>query len=248
MAGNVIDATRSIAEQVGVLRPTPQSSLSGEIGPHHRYGWARGRLADIKAVRAAFGGTVNDVVLATVTNGFRELLLSRGDVVEGRSIRTLVPVSVRAGNAGGVPDNRVSSIWAELPIEIAEPVERLRAVSEQMTGLKESRQAMGGEALTSLSGFAPPMLLALGTRLSARVPQRMMNTVTTNVPGPQIPLYCGGRRVLEVFPFVPMGNSVPIGVAIFSYDGGIFVGVTGDRALHPTSTCGATGSRAGSPS
>jgi WS/DGAT/MGAT family acyltransferase len=228
LAAGAIEGVRSIGEQAGVLRQTAPSSLNGEIGPHRRYGWARGRLADVKAISSDLGGTVNDVVLAAVTSGFRELLLSRGEEVAGRTVRSLVPVSVRAASAKGEPENRVSSMWAELPVGIADPIERLHSISEQLTGLKESRQALGGEVLTSLSGFAPPTLLALSTRLSARLPQRSMNTVTTNVPGPQIPLYTAGRRVLEVFPYVPLGNNVRIGVAIFSYDGGLYVGVTGD--------------------
>jgi diacylglycerol O-acyltransferase len=97
-----------------------------------------------------------------------------------------------------------------------------------MQDLKESKQAVAGEALTSLSGFAPPMLLALGTRVFTHTPQRNVNTVTTNVPGPQRPLYAAGRRMLEAFPYVPIAERVRVGIAIFSYDGGITFGVTGD--------------------
>jgi diacylglycerol O-acyltransferase len=109
----------------------------------------------------------------------------------------------------------------------------LQAVAGQMAGLKESKQAVAGEALTSLSGFAPPMLLALGTRIATRVPQRNINTVTTNVPGPQLPLYAAGRRMLRAFPYVPLAGSVRIGVAIFSYNGQVSFGVTGDYDTAP---------------
>jgi diacylglycerol O-acyltransferase len=102
-----------------------------------------------------------------------------------------------------------------------------------MDGLKESKQAVAGERLTRLSGFAPPMLLALGTRVSARVPQRNINTVTTNVPGPQTPLYAAGRQMLRAFPYVPLAGSVRVGVAIFSYLGEINFGVTGDYDTAP---------------
>jgi hypothetical protein len=97
-----------------------------------------------------------------------------------------------------------------------------------MAGLKESNQAMAGEALTSLSGFAPPLLLALGTRLAFRLPQRNLNTVTTNVPGPQLPLYAVGQRMLKAFPYVPLANQIRVAVAIFSYDGQVNFGITGD--------------------
>ncbi len=216
-----------------LVRRTPPSSLSAPIGPHRRWAWARSRLTDVKAVRAGLGGTVNDVVLTAITNGFRELLLSRGEPVDEVVIRTLVPVSVRRPDERGIPNNKVSAMFAQLPIEIEDPVARLFAVRKQMQGLKHSHQAVAGEALTSMSGFAPPMLLALGTRLAARVPQRNLTTVTTNVPGPQVPLYAGGRRMLESFPYVPLAGTVTVGIAIFSYDGAVNFGVTGDYDRAP---------------
>ncbi|HSD25058.1 MAG TPA: WS/DGAT domain-containing protein, partial [Solirubrobacterales bacterium] len=215
------------------IPPTEPNSLVGNIGPHRRWTWANADLDDMKTIRQAFGGTVNDVILAAISNGFRELLLSRGEDLDGRTVRSMVPVSVRGPEGEGVPDNRVSAMWAELPVGIDDPVEQLRSISAQLEGLKESRQALGGRVLTSMGDFAPPMLLALGTRLAARTPQRAVNTVTTNVPGPQIPLYCWGRRMLAAYPYVPLAGSVRVGVAIFSYDGGIYVGVTGDYDSAP---------------
>jgi len=172
-------------------------------------------------------------VLAAITAGFRELLLSRGEPVD-RVVRTLVPVSVRGRNDRGTAvgdgtfENKVSAMWAELPVGIDDPVDRLRSLSAQLDGLKESKQAVAGEALTSLSGFAPPMLLALGARIATKAPQRNVNTVTTNVPGPQLPLYVLGRRMRQVYPYVPLAGQVRVGVAIFSYDGEVTFGITGD--------------------
>jgi diacylglycerol O-acyltransferase len=217
----------------GLVRPTPHSSLNGPIGPHRRYAWASTSVDDIKRVRKALGGTFNDVVLAAITNGFRELLLSRGEDVD-RVVRTLVPVSVRprddSGKAvgDGTFENKVSAMFAELPIDIDDPAERLHAITAQMDGLKDSKQAVAGEALTSMSGFAPPMLLAMGMRLATRAAQRNVNTVTTNVPGPQFPLYAAGRRMIRAFPYVPLGGQIRIGIAIFSYDGEVNFGITGD--------------------
>jgi diacylglycerol O-acyltransferase / wax synthase len=221
------DTTRGLVGMRGLVRRTPPSSLNGPIGPHRRWSWARSQLSDVKAIRAALGGTVNDVVLACITNGFRELLLARGEPVD-RVVRTMVPVSVRAPGERGTYNNRVSAMFAELPVGIEDPRERLDSIRSQMEGLKESRQAVAGEVLTSLSGFAPPMLLALGERVATRVPQRNINTVTTNVPGPQFPLYAAGRRLLEAFPYVPVAGRVRVGIAIFSYDGALNFGVTGD--------------------
>jgi diacylglycerol O-acyltransferase / wax synthase len=223
----VEDTTRSLIGMRGLVRRTPPSSLHGPIGPHRRWSWARSQLSDVKTVRAALGGTVNDVVLASIANGFRQLLLARGESVD-RAVRTMVPVSVRAPAERGTYNNRVSAMFAELPVGIEDPRERLDSIRTQMEGLKESKQAVAGEVLTSLSGFAPPMLLALGERVARRVPQRNVNTVTTNVPGPQYPLYAAGRRLLEAFPYVPLGGHIRVGVAIFSYDGALNFGVSGD--------------------
>lgn len=214
-----------------VAAPGSVSSLNGPVGPHRRWNWARGRLADIKRIREAHGGTVNDVVLSVIAGGFRTLLLDGHESVEGKSVRTLVPVSVRAEHERGTFNNKVSAMFADLPVGIEDPVARLEAVHEQMQELKQSGQAVAAERLTALGGFAPAMLLALGARVGSRLPQSAVNTVTTNVPGPQKPLYLGGRRMLEAFPFVPVGGSVRIGIAIFSYDGNINFGVTGDAEV-----------------
>ena len=224
-----VNATgRGLASMATLVRPTAPTSLNGPLGPHRRYTWARGRVSDIKTVRGALGGTLNDVVLAAITQGFRELLQARGEDVDGRTVRTLVPVSVRRPSEKGSYNNRVSAMFAELPVGVSDPVERLWTITGQMRGLKESKQAVAGDVLTSLAGFAPPTLLAVGTRVAARAPQRNINTVTTNVPGPRIQLYAAGRRMLEAFPYVPLGGRVRIGVAIFSYLDTLNFGVTGD--------------------
>jgi diacylglycerol O-acyltransferase len=149
-------------------------------------------------------------------------------------VRTMVPVSVRPRNERGtaVGDgqlaNQVSAMFADLPVHAANPVDALRLLSEQLDGLKESRQAVAGEALVALSGFAMPALFALGARAVGRAPNRTVNTVTTNVPGPQFPLYAAGRRCLEMYPYVPIGVQIRVAVAIFSYAGTVGFGITGD--------------------
>jgi diacylglycerol O-acyltransferase len=211
---------RGLWSMSGAAATPPASSLNGPIGPHRRWTWARSQLSDVKRVRAALGGTVNDVVLTAVAGGFRALL----------------PVSVRSNDEHGEHSNRVSAIFANLPVGIEDPVERLAAVRTQMEHLKQSGEAVAGDVLIGLSGFAPAMLLALGLRAASRMPQRSVNTVTTNVPGPQRPLYAAGCRMLECFPYVPLGGHVRIGVAIFSYDGGLTFGVTGDYDEAPDIT------------
>ncbi len=219
---------RGLTATAGVLRPLPASSLTGSIGPHRTWSTAYVHLSDVKAIRSARGGTVNDVVLTLVSGGLRELLQSRDEDVDGRSIRALVPVSVRRPGERGTYNNRVSAMFAELPVGVGDPADRLASVRAQMDGLKQSGQAVAGEVLTSLSGFAPPMLLALGGRIAARSPSLGVQTGVTNVPGPQQPLQTLGRRLLESFPFVPLIGNVRISIAIFSYNGGLYFGVTGD--------------------
>jgi WS/DGAT/MGAT family acyltransferase len=233
VASRAVDVARGFANLRPLLNPNTGTSLNGPIGPHRRWDWARAQLTEVKRIRQLHGGTVNDVVLAAITSGFRDLLRARDESLDGRIIRTLVPVSVRAEDERGVQNNKVSAMFAELPVAIEDPVERLHAVHEQMQDLKHSGQAVAAERLTALGGFAPAMLLSLGGRVATRLPQASVNTVTTNVPGPQHPLFLCGRRMLEAFPFVPLGGWVRIGVAIFSYDGGINFGVTGDFDTAP---------------
>jgi WS/DGAT/MGAT family acyltransferase len=222
-----------------------ESSLNGPIGPHRRWHWAATNIAEIKKIKAAHGGTVNDVVLAAITSGFRALMLSRGEPVEGLFVRTLVPVSLRREDEHGQFNNRVSAMFAELPMGIEDPVERLASIRAQMGDLKEHHQAAAAETLTSLSGFAPPALLALGARLFADVEQHTVQTVTTNVPGPQRTLYAAGRRMLAAYPYVPLAGSVRIGVAIFSYAGNLTFGITGDYDTAPDIEVLARGIQAG---
>jgi WS/DGAT/MGAT family acyltransferase len=211
------------------MRPIASSSLVGQVGPHRRWSWARVGLVDVKAARQAFSGTVNDVVLTVITAGFADLLTARGEQPDADTVvRTMVPVSVRRRGETGVYNNRVSAVFAGLPVGLTDPVSRLAAIRADMDGIKQSRQAVAGDVLSSMSGFAPPLLLALGSRLVTASPRLNMHTATTNVPGPQQPVQTLGRRMLESYPFVPVVGSVQIVVAIFSYDGGLYFGVTGD--------------------
>ncbi|MCH7707321.1 MAG: wax ester/triacylglycerol synthase family O-acyltransferase [Myxococcales bacterium] len=166
--GRVLDSARALVSGSRSLARVATGNdvgLNGPIGPHRRWDWARTTLGEVKQVRRAFGGTVNDVVLAVISKGFRELLLSRGLSVEDKVVRTLVPVSVRREGERGIYNNRVSAMFAELPVGIEDPLKRLDAVRVQMEHLKEKKQAVAAEVLTSLSGFAPAVLLALGGRV-----------------------------------------------------------------------------------
>ena len=230
---SLLDTGRGLLELTRHLGLTTPTTLEGSIGPHRSWAHAVVPLDDVKALRQELDTTINDVVLALLAGAFRDLLLHRGEHPDDCVLRTLVPVSVRTEDARGVPDNRVSAILFELPVHLADPVARVQAVKEQMVERKASHMSEAGEVVVRLGDLAPPMLVGsvmrTATRLLARMPQRSVNTVTTNVPGPQLTLYCLGRPMLVHLPYVPLSHGVRIGVAILSYDGNLAFGVTGDR-------------------
>ncbi|HQZ32776.1 MAG TPA: wax ester/triacylglycerol synthase family O-acyltransferase [Ilumatobacteraceae bacterium] len=220
-------------------RLTPQSaplSIEGSIGGHRRWAVARCTLGEAKEIRRVFGGSVNDVVLAAITAAFRDLLVQRGDVVDHATMSSLVPVSIRSGDDHSY-NNQVSMVIAALPVGIADPLERLRAITANMDELKLSNQATAGAAAFNVVDMMPPALFAAAVRtamgLMHRTSQRTINTVTTNVFGPSYPLYALGREMVEYLPFVPLSPGVRIGVAILSYNGHLAFGVTGDYDSAP---------------
>lgn len=177
--------------------------------------------------------TVNDVLLAAITSGFRDLLAARGELTDDLVVRSLVPVSLRGEDEGEPVSNRISAILVNLPVSEPDPKRRLKALHASMEDLKRTRQATGAEFLTGLLGFAAPSLLALGSRAAFRIPQPLVQTVTTNVPGPRFPLYLLGRKLTELYPYVPISNNLRIGVAIFSYLDRFTFGITADYRAVP---------------
>jgi diacylglycerol O-acyltransferase / wax synthase len=208
------------------LQPAPASLFNVPIGPHRRFTWVRGDLAQFKAVKNALSGTVNDVVLTVVAGALGSYMRRHGESTEDLELRAMIPVSVRADVERGALGNRVAAMWAPLPVGITDPVERLRTISASMQVLKESGQAVGAQVLTQLSGFAPPTIMSQAARLAAR--QRLFNLVVTNVPGPQFPLYLMGRELEAIFPMVPLTKNTALGIAIMSYNGQLNFGLAGD--------------------
>lgn len=223
---------RGLTRYLSKLGSTTSSITEGSIGPHRSWAHAEASLAEVKAAGKAFGGTVNDVILAAITSSFRQLMLDHGDDVSSATIRSLVPVSTRGGDGDGVPDNRVSAMLFDLPVSVEDPIERLLAVRDGMAVLKASSMIEAGEVMTTVGDLAPPMLMGAlsraGVRLMQRNPQRSIDTITTNVPGPQFPLYCLGSEMLEYRPFVPIMHGMRLNTAILSYNGTLFFGVTGE--------------------
>jgi len=227
------DTARAMARLAPALRPATGSSLSGPIGRQRRYTWTRASLDDIKKIKRELGGTVNDVVLAAITGGFRALLLARGEQPGPHMVRSLVPVSVRAQGDESVYGNQVSAVLADLPVHIADPEERLAAVRTELEDLKASKEHMAGEALVAIGGYTLYPLASWWVRLALSLPLQDITTVTTNVPGPGQPLYGMGRRLLEIIPYVPIATTVRTGISIFSYNGNVTFGITGDFAANP---------------
>ena len=226
--GELLGFGRGLTGSARRLAAPAASSLNGPIGPHRRWDWTTASLSEVKQIRRTHGGTVNDVLLAAITRAFRDLLEDRGELSDGLVVRSLVPVSVRGQDEGGAVTNRVSAVLANLPVGEPDPLRRLALVREQMDGIKRTYQAVSAEILTGMLGFAAPMWLALGSRAAFRVPQPLVQTVTTNVPGPRFPLYILGRRMLAAYPYVPIGNRLRISVAIFSYLDSFSFGITAD--------------------
>jgi len=208
------------------LNPAPPSPYNRAIGPHRRFTWTRAQLADLKAIKNELGGSVNDVVLTTVAGGLGRHLRRRGHDTDGLELKAMVPVSVRSDLERGELGNRVAAMMAPLPVWCQEPLARLDIVRDSMRHLKEGGQAVGAQVLTQLTGFASPTVMGQAARLFSR--QRYFNLVVTNVPGPQLPLYLMGRKMLEPFPMVPLAENQALGVAIMSYNGRINFGLVGD--------------------
>lgn len=228
------EAVKLLAEVFSGFKPfmdvvsmgrAPESPLNVPIGPHRRFEMVELALPKLKKVRAALGGTVNDIVLATVAGALRRWLGARGDL-PGADLRVLVPVSMRSRKARGTYGNQVSAVFCPLPVTEPSPSARLRKVHEAMMVVKKSGSAVGAHALSRLGDFAPPQLLAQAARLQAVT--RMFNLVVTNVPGPQFPLYLLGKRMLRCFPQVPLAAQQAVGIALLSYDGQVGAGLIGD--------------------
>jgi WS/DGAT/MGAT family acyltransferase len=226
-------AARQMRQAAGVvgelarIRPSaPETRLNTPIGPDRLFAMGRGRLDAIKQVRKATGATVNDILLTTVALMLSEFLEDPPDTVVA-----LVPVSIRTEDDRDTLGNRIAAMRGPLPVYVDDPVERLRVVSESMTGLKESKQALGAEVIAGLTGFAPPTILAQASRLNFST--RLFNVIVTNVPGPQFPLYMLGRELQELIPLAFLPEDHALAIAIMSYNGGAVFGLLADYDAMP---------------
>jgi diacylglycerol O-acyltransferase len=228
-------ATESL-EAIGALawaglNPAPRTDLNVNVGPHRRVEFVRASLSEFKAIKDVLGGTVNDVVLAVVSGALRRFLINRGVDTRGLELKAMVPMSTRAEHEQGALGNRVTSMAAPLPVYEEDAALRLSIVKEAMKDVKSSKQAVGAEMIMELSGFASPTILGQAARLQAN--QRLVNLLVTNVPGPQLPLYSQGHKLLDLFPMAPLGSNQALNVAVMSYNGQLGFGLLADYDAVP---------------
>jgi diacylglycerol O-acyltransferase len=217
----------------GLLRPAAPTSLAGPITTMRRYSAARVSLADVAKIRRAYDVTVNDVALAAITDSFRAALVRRGEQPRRNSLRTLVPVSIRANDAVEAADNRVSLMLPFLPVDKEDPAEQLQAVHRRLTKAKGSGQRQAGGIFVAAANVVPFPLTAWAVRALTRLPQRGVVTVATNVPGPRQRLRIMGREVVRMFPIPPIALQLRTGIAIVSYADELVFGITADYDAAP---------------
>ena len=237
VASKVLGAAAALASTArSALRPVPVSPLNVRTGAQRLFATVDTSLEDYRKVRAALGGSVNDVVLATVAGALRTWLQTRGEAVRtGSTIRAVVPVSVRDAGAGetGPLGSEVSSYLVDLPVGEPSAAMRLHQVGYATQAHKDSGRAVAADVLVALRGFSPPTLHAVGARVATSLARRASNLVITNVPGPQEPLYVAGARMLRTYPVLPVARGQAVSIGLTSYDGGVHYGLNADRAAMP---------------
>jgi WS/DGAT/MGAT family acyltransferase len=214
-------------------RPARSGPLNATIGGARRYATTQTELENLKRIKRAHGGTINDIVLTVLAGALRSWMMTRGESVTTRSsIRAMVPVSVRT-SAADDSGNQIAAFLCDLPIGEPDPVIRLERIRFEMDMLKETGQMLGATALVGVASFTPPTVHSLGARVVSAMSRRVYNVVITNVPGPQFPLYAGGARMLTAYPVVPLARGQAVSVGLTSYNGGMFFGLNADREAMP---------------
>ena len=234
--GRLVDGLRRSAALAELILKdevvaAPHSSLNRPIGTERRFEVVRVPLAQLKEIKTALGGTVNDVALTAVAGGLRQVLLARGEEPPRQGLRAMVPVNIRQAGDHLSLGNRITSLFVHLPVAVGDPLGRFEATLEEAESLKRGTQAVGGSTLIDVAGAAPPVIHSVIAR--SLFASRLFNVTVTNVPGRQYPLYAFGARLREVFPLVPIAAEHAVGIAIFSYDGNVVFGINADRDTMP---------------
>ena len=229
-ARRVVETASGVRALAGMGAP-PAGPFDVEIGPARRFSTAEVSFGRVRAIKDALGGTVNDVVLASVASGVHDVMRSRRDAVAGRTLRVMVPMSVRSRAEAGDIGNRVAPAFIDVPVASMRPRARLKAVREATASLKASGMAVGADAIIGLGAFAPGALHATAARLISRA--RWFNLVVSNIPAPQVPLYLAGARLEASYPAMPLGERCGLSVACTSLGGTLAFGLTADWDAAP---------------
>lgn len=233
---DAVAAIRDVTAAMGdvlshALRPASPTPFNGPIGPHRRFDWTATPLAGVKAIGAAVGGTVNDVVLGVLTGALRRFLYRRGIDPAPLDFRVMMPVNVRPAAEQGQLGNRVSMMVARLPLDERGTHRRVERLIEETRRAKQSHQALGMELIEELSDHTFTALFTEFARLTAAA--RPFNIVVTNVPGPPFPVYVLGAKMTACHPLVPLYANQGLGIALFSYDGTVHWGFNADWGMVP---------------
>jgi diacylglycerol O-acyltransferase / wax synthase len=233
----VADPASASAELLGLLSElaAPAERLPFNVicnGPQ-KFAWTEVPLADIKAIKNKCGGTVNDVVLATVTLAFGRYVKQLGVDLTGRSLRVVIPVNVRGNGSATELGNQISFVPVPLPLDVRDPVKLLAVVTERVEFLKHARAAEFVGLLGGLLSTLPNAFWKNIGPVASQLPISLCNIICTNVPGPQVPLYLMGHKMLSWYPWVPIGGLMGINCAILTYNGTAFFGFTGDVHAAP---------------
>ncbi|MGH9843459.1 MAG: wax ester/triacylglycerol synthase family O-acyltransferase [Blastocatellia bacterium] len=233
------DETRASMQRAGrdwpqLIRPVSMMPFNGPGSGDRKLVWNTFSFAEARAIRAALGGTVNDVVLTALSGAVARYVEGHGQQVAGRNLRVMVPVSLRQEDKRGALGNLVSILPVDLPLDLRDPKARFRCVNEKTGAMKAGRVAEGLNLFSALMGVVPPPMQALlGALSSANLPLPPFNMVSTNVPGPQVPMYAMGKKMIAYYPYVPVGFAIGCGCAIMSYDQHLSFGLTADTKAMP---------------
>jgi len=224
-----------VANALAGRGPIHSTPVHRRLSQQRRFVAVRTELADYRHIREVHGGTVNDVILATLAGALRGWLMTRAESMGGlKTVKAIVPMSViddelEATSLG----TQITGHMVHLPIAEPSPVVRLHQVSYDLKAHGDNGRAVSARRLSGIAGFAPTTFHALGSRLAAAELRRGFHISITNVPGPQFPLYAGGARMLESYPVHPLLPDHPLAFGVTSYDGGVFYGITTDRDAVP---------------
>jgi WS/DGAT/MGAT family acyltransferase len=217
-----VDALRTVAG----MGTAPRGPFDGRVGPNRRFATAERPFTVFRAIKDAFGCTVNDVVLAVVAGGVHALLERRGEATPVRTLRAMVPVSVRGPGDDGDIGNRVAPVFIDVPVGRMAARTRLRRVRAAAARIKDSGMAVGADTIIGLGAYAPPALHATAARLIAQA--RWCNLVVSNIPAPQVPLYLAGAPLEANHPAMNLKEDCGLSIACSSAAGTMAFGLTAD--------------------